>query len=149
MYNLYNKADNDKFIERINKITPDSKPQWGKMNAAEMLYHLRQPILVGFGEVKLKRTFMGFLFGGIAKKQMLSDKPTKKNLPTDPKFRPAGKHEVEEEKRELIKTVQRIASLGAAGITGDPHPFFGKLTPDEWNQLTWKHLDHHLSQFGV
>ena len=29
------------------------------------------------------------------------------------------------------------------------HPFFGPLTSAEWDRLQWKHLDHHLRQFGA
>lgn len=29
------------------------------------------------------------------------------------------------------------------------HPAFGPLSGREWDVLSWKHLDHHLRQFGV
>jgi hypothetical protein len=29
------------------------------------------------------------------------------------------------------------------------HPMFGKMTADQWGRSMWKHLDHHLRQFGV
>lgn len=148
MHNLYNKADNQKIIERINKINFDSKPQWGKMSAAEMLFHCRQPLRVGFGEMKLKRTLLGILFGKIAKKQVLNGKPIKKGLPTDKNFKPKGNCNLETEKADLIKIVGRFAAEGPKAISKEPHPFFGRLTPEEWSILTWKHLDHHLSQFG-
>ncbi len=35
------------------------------------------------------------------------------------------------------------------GLSKDPHPFFGNLNSEEWDTLNWKHLDHHLRQFGV
>ncbi|MEO8514758.1 MAG: hypothetical protein ABI543_14465, partial [Ignavibacteria bacterium] len=69
-------------VERISGISSDSKALWGKMNVAQMLYHCRQPILAGLGEIKSKRKLIGYLFGSLAKKQMLSDKPFKKGLPT-------------------------------------------------------------------
>ncbi|MFD1127776.1 DUF1569 domain-containing protein [Paenibacillus provencensis] len=30
----------------------------------------------------------------------------------------------------------------------NPHPFFGKLTSEEWSIGLYKHLDHHLKEFG-
>lgn len=149
MYDLFNKEDNQKIIERINKINSDSKAQWGKMSAAEMLYHCRQPLRVGFGELKLKHGLMGKLFGNIAKKQVLSDKPFKKGLPTDGNFKPKGNYDLEKEKAGLIELVNKLAEGGPGAITKEPHPFFGSLTPAEWNSITWKHLDHHLLQFGA
>ncbi|MDZ4803510.1 MAG: DUF1569 domain-containing protein [Candidatus Eisenbacteria bacterium] len=31
----------------------------------------------------------------------------------------------------------------------EPNPIFGNLSVDEWGKLSWKHLDHHLRQFGA
>jgi hypothetical protein len=149
MCNLFNKEDNQKIIDRISKINSESKPLWGKMSAAEMLFHLQQPLRVGFGEKKLKRSLLGKLFGNIAKKQVLSGKPIKKGLPTDVNFKPKGNHDLEKEKAGLIEIVSRFAKGGREALTKEPHPFFGRLTPEEWNILTWKHLDHHLTQFGA
>ncbi|MEO8514629.1 MAG: DUF1569 domain-containing protein, partial [Ignavibacteria bacterium] len=84
-----------------------------------------------------------------AKKQMLSDKPFKKGLPTDKNFIPASDIDFQKEKQELIKIVSILPDKGRDGLSRGPHPFFGNLSPDEWNTLTSKHLDHHLSQFGV
>ncbi|MCW3083037.1 MAG: hypothetical protein JWP12_403 [Bacteroidetes bacterium] len=55
MESLFNPADNQKIITRINSVTPESKAQWGKMNAAQMLAHCQPPLLVAFDELKLKR----------------------------------------------------------------------------------------------
>ncbi len=149
MKNLYNKDDNQQMVERISKLNPTAKAEWGKMSPAEMLFHCQQPIRAGLEEIKLKRSFAGLLFGKIAKKQVLSDKPFKKGLPTDKNFKPNGSYDFEKEKAGLIEIVSRLAKLGPGGITKEQHPFFGTLTPEEWNNITWKHLDHHLSQFGA
>ena len=92
---------------------------------------------------------MGILFGKIAKKQILSDKPFSRNSPTDKHFIVADQRNFEEEKKALIALVQRFAKSGPAGLTKDAHPFFGAMTTEEWDKLMWKHLDHHLQQFGV
>lgn len=149
MYNLFNKEDNQKIIERIQKVNRDSVRQWGKMSASEMLFHCRQPLRIAFGEINLKSTLLGILFGKIAKKQVLDGKPIKKGLPTDKNFKPRDSHDLEKEKAALIEVVGRFAAEGPGAFTTEPHPFFGRLTPEEWSILTWKHLDHHLTQFGV
>lgn len=149
MKSLFNKADNDAIINRINQINNNSKPLWGKMNAAQMLAHCQVPLKVGFGEVKLKRNLIGILFGGLAKRTMVNEKPFKKNLPTDRTFVITEHPVLETEKQNLAGLVQRFTTFGPAGLSNEPHPFFGKLTNDEWDILSWKHLDHHLRQFGV
>ena len=92
---------------------------------------------------------MAFLFGRIAKKQLVKDEPFKRNLPTAPGFVIKGDQNFNEEKTELVNLVQRFGKSNAEEIAERSHPFFGKLTAEEWNTLQYKHLDHHLTQFRV
>ncbi|MFI5198339.1 MAG: DUF1569 domain-containing protein, partial [Thermoanaerobaculia bacterium] len=78
-----------------------------------------------------------------------SDKPMGKNAPTDPTFVIAGARDFEKEKARLLAIATRFASSGPAAVNGRIHSFFGVMTGDEWGVLMWKHLDHHLRQFGV
>ena len=149
MKNLFNAAENQELIDRINKLTPDRKPLWGKMTVSQMLAHSQSPLYVALGEKNFKGGIMAFLFGKIAKKQLVKDKPFKKNLPTAPGFVVKDERNFDEEKSRLIDLVQRFGKAYPEEIAARPHPFFGKLTADEWNTLQFKHLDHHLNQFGV
>ena len=149
MKSLFNAPDNQEVIDRINALTPASKPLWGKMHVAQMLAHAQQPLKVAFGELKLKRGVIGFLFGKMAKRQMLASEQLKKNLPTVKEFMVKTDLLFEEEKKKLIALVQRFYQAGSKGLTQDAHPFFGKLTSEEWDKLQYIHLDHHLRQFGV
>ncbi len=150
MESLFDKTSNQKLIDRINQITAQSTPSWGKMNAAQMLAHCQVPFKVAFGELKSKRGLMAILFGKMAKKQFITgNKPFKKNLPTDKNFYISEEKHLEDERKKLIQNIQRFEQLGTNGLTRDPHPFFGKLTPNEWDRLMWKHINHHLMQFGL
>ena len=149
MKSMYNKADSEAILARIRNLTADAKPLWGKMTAAQAVTHLQRPILVALGEMKLKRTLAGLLFGKMAKKSFTAEGPTKRNSPTDKNFIVKDHPDFETEKKKLIALVQRFVSGGPEALTTEPHPFFGPLTTQEWDMLQWKHLDHHLSQFGV
>jgi len=150
MSSLFNTSDNKAIVGRINRLSADTKAEWGKMSVDQILTHAQRPMKVALGELKLKRTLVGMLFGNMAKKKLArGDEPFSKNLPTDKNFVVTDRHEIDAEKKNLIALVQRFAQVGPGGITKDPHPFFGKLTTEEWDTLTWKHLDHHLRQFGV
>jgi hypothetical protein len=149
MPSIFNAEDLQTMIARINRLTPNSPALWGKMNASQMLAHLQEPMKAMTGEVKLKHSFIGILFGGIAKRQMLSGKPFKKNLPTDPSFLMKDPKDFETEKAKVTALLHDIQQAGSAGVTKEPHSFFGKMPPQEWDSLTWKHVDHHLQQFGV
>jgi hypothetical protein len=151
MPSLYNSSDNQEIINRINKLTPDLKAEWGKMNTTQMLAHADVTMKSALGEVRLKRTLMGVLFGNRYKKKMTStDEAFQKNLPTSKIFVTAIENkDFETEKKNLIASVQKFARLGPDGASKHPHPFFGHMTPQQWDTLVWKHLDHHLRQFGV
>ncbi|HMT27658.1 MAG TPA: DUF1569 domain-containing protein [Bacteroidia bacterium] len=133
-------------IARINKLSPQSVALWGKMNVAQMMTHCQAQLRVAVGDEKLNHSIMGMLFGNWARKKLLEDKPFSKNLPTAPSFIVKNQPDFEEAKNKLIGLITRF---NENSITKNPHPFFGKMTIEEWSTGTWKHLDHHLKQFGV
>jgi len=149
MMDLFDAKDNLEIVVRIEKLQPEIKAQWGKMNVSQMLAHAQVPLRCAFGELKLKRSLFGVLFGRMALKQMTSGKPWRHGMPTDPNFIITDEREFEKEKKQLIALVQRFTQSGPSAITKDMHPFFGKMTPQQWSALQWNHLNHHLSQFGV
>jgi len=145
---LFNLEDNQAMQARIEALQPDALRQWGKMEVAQMLAHCIQPLRIAFREVRSKRVWIGFFFGAIAKRRYVSGPDEfDKNLPTDPTFVQTGERDFETEKAQLLSYIQRFLTEGPEAITTDMHPFFGKLTPDDWDKLTIKHLDHHLRQF--
>jgi hypothetical protein len=150
MESLFNQNDNQKLINRINSLSNTSQAQWGKMNVSQMLKHAQAPLNVAFGELKLKRGLIAILFGGMIKKKLMKDEtPFDRNLPTDKSFIVVDEREFEKEKAALVSLVKRFAEKGPDALTKDTHPFFGVLTGKEWDVLQWKHLDHHLRQFGA
>ena len=150
MKSLFNTTHNTEIIDRINNLSHQSQAQWGKMNVAQMLTHCQAPLRVAYGDLKLKRGLMGILFGSMFKKKLTRDeKPFDRNLPTDKAFLVIEKREFEKETNNLVALVKKFEQVGKNGITKDAHPFFGKMTPNEWDALQWKHLDHHLRQFGA
>ncbi|MCW3077867.1 MAG: hypothetical protein JWO32_2476 [Bacteroidetes bacterium] len=150
MKSLFNWLDAEEFINRINKLSPSTPALWGKMDVAQMLHHCQKPLEIASGSLKPKiNKLIKFLFGKRAKKQLLSDVGFKKNLPTFAEAKIVDQKVFDVEKAKLIKLIKEFQEKGIAGLTNDPHPFFGELTPVEWDILQTKHLDHHLSQFGV
>lgn len=146
---MFSTLDNQEIIERLNKLSADTKPIWGKMTVAQMLAHSQTTLEVALGERKLKGGLIGFLFGRIAKKKLGGDRPFKQNLPTAPSFIVKDERNFEVEKNKLQSLVQRFGTTDPEEIAQSPHPFFGKMNKEEWDNLQWKHLDHHLRQFGV
>ena len=144
--NLFDTSVKQAIVNRINNLNPQSQRQWGKMDVAQMLAHCQMPLGVAVGKHKLKGSFFIKLIGPLFKKKLFDDKPYKKSLPTDKSFKMTDPKDFEYEKQSLI---QMINDFSETTMSGEPHPFFGKLTKEEWSKGTWKHLDHHLQQFGV
>jgi hypothetical protein len=146
---LFRAVDADAAVARIDRLRADSKAQWGKMDCAQMLAHCQVPIRVATGEKKLKRMLIGVLLGRIAKKKLMKPGDYKRNLPTHPDFVMRDKRDFAREKAELVRLIRSFQAGGPSILTTEPHAFFGPMTQDEWELLMWKHLDHHLKQFGV
>jgi hypothetical protein len=136
--------------KRIELLNPNSIGLWGKMNMNQMLDHLKIGMDIPIGNIKAKRSLLGFLFGKIILKKSVNDnKGLKKNLPTDKSFVINDSKEFNLVKTELLNNINTYVNLPAEKINNQLHPFFGKLTYNEWGILIYKHINHHLEQFGV
>lgn len=145
--NLFDPSVKQEIVERIQKLTPQSPAQWGKMNVSQMLAHLQIPMGVALGSHTVKGNWLMKLILPMFKSKLYDDKPWKQGLPTDKTFIMTGtEKDFEKEKQSLLDMVSRFTETG---IVSDKHPIFGKLTKENWSKATWKHIDHHLRQFGV
>jgi len=136
-------------LERINNLNPNSQRQWGKMSLSQMLCHCKNPLAVGLGKQELKKpnSIMRLLFKGF-KTSMYNDKPWKQNLPTPKEFRVETEKHFDEEKSKLLQLIADFHNEKNRK-SWEPHPAFGDFTHEQWGQMQYKHLDHHLRQFGV
>lgn len=145
--NLFDPVVKQDIINRVNKLTPHSERQWGKMDAAQMLAHLQVPIGVAFGTHTVKGNWLMKLILPLFKKSLYDEKPWKQGLPTDKTFIMLGQSKnFDKEKNALLEMISRFTETN---MINEKHPVFGKLTKEQWSKATWKHIDHHLKQFGV
>ncbi|MFM9987514.1 DUF1569 domain-containing protein [Flavobacterium sp.] len=147
MNSIFDAASNATMITRINKLTPESQALWGKMSVDQMCKHTNEAIIVAFGENKIKVNFLMKFLGKILKNKVFNSE-FKKNSPTAKEFIFTNKYDFEASRNELIKNFSRFAE-GHQSIKLVNHPFWGKMTYEDWDKLMWKHVDHHLRQFGV
>jgi len=145
--NLFDPVVKQEIIDRINKLNLQSRGQWGKMNVSQMLAHVQMPIGIAYGTHQPKGNFVLRLIGPLFKSKLWDTNPYKQSLPTDPTFIMTGdSKDFEKEKTVLLDLINRFTS---ENLVSERHPIFGKLTKENWSKATWKHLDHHLKQFGV
>lgn len=149
MKNLFDKETYNEICSRMNALSANSQRQWGKMNAAQMLAHCKEAFKVPLSDTKMPRMLIGLLIGWAFKKKLYNDEPWKKNLPTAPNFIIKDDRDFEKEKAELMGMINAFHQGSPAKVGKFPHPMFGSFTPEQWGQSMYKHLDHHLMQFGV
>ncbi|MEO7042709.1 MAG: DUF1569 domain-containing protein [Gemmatimonadaceae bacterium] len=147
MKNLYQPLVVNEVRERIARLRPDSRPLWGRMNAAQACAHLTLALENALGDTVLPRHVLGRLIGGRIKRSMLAKgKPMGRNAKTHPSVIVVGDRDFDVELPRLLRAIDRFA-IGPAACTKHPHFFFGDMTPDEWATFMYVHLDHHLRQF--
>lgn len=149
MENLFNVTDRDALLARIVALNPGAGRQWGKMTAPQMLAHCTVGFQFPLGEKAGPQMFLGRLLARFVKKGALGPKPLPKNGPTGPDFIIRDERDFEHERQRLYEYVMRFCAEGRGGVNNRVHGFFGPLTGDEWGRLMYKHVDHHLRQFGA
>jgi len=137
-------------IARIDQLTPETQPLWGKMNVSQMLAHCCVTYEMAYTDKHpAPKGFMKIILKLFVKNMVVSEKPYKKNLKTAPQFVIADERDFKKEKERLIAYIKKTEELGGDHFDGKENLSFGKMSKKEWNNMFYKHLDHHLQQFGV
>jgi hypothetical protein len=148
MNSIYDKTSNEAIISRINKLTENTQAEWGKMTVDQMFKHCIAAIEIAYGEKEIKVNLMMKILGKLVKNKIFNS-DFQRNSPTAQEFVFADKYEFESAKNILIQKFSRFSNEGKSAITVMNHPFWGKMSYEDWDKLMWKHMDHHLRQFGV
>lgn len=136
-------------MRRVDALQPDAVRQWGQMSAAQMLEHVARALEVPVGKRASTQAVMGRLIGWIFRQRFLGPTPLSRNGPTAPGF-------VVQDEPDFVATKHRVRALlsefhiaADRGCDGRVHGFFGPMSGAEWGVMQYKHVDHHLRQFGA
>jgi hypothetical protein len=147
---LFDASAVEEIKRRAALLRPDSERRWGRMSTAQALAHCSAGLEWAVGDRIPPRMFLGRIIGRFFKPLVLrNDEPMRRNSPTAKDLVVQDERNLEVERERMCGLIDRFIAAGPKGCTSHPHSFFGRLTPDEWAILTYKHLDHHLRQFGV
>ena len=151
MKNLFDATMANQIKARLERLEPQNERHWGKMTAPQMLAHCSRSMQWAVGEVvPEKAPLFVRLMGRLVKPMVFrNENPLRKNSPTAKSLIVADGRDFAKERERLTGLIDKFAAGGAAACTKNPHSFFGKLTPEEWAILMYRHLDHHLRQFGA
>ncbi|HEY2847473.1 MAG TPA: DUF1569 domain-containing protein [Pyrinomonadaceae bacterium] len=135
--------------ERLDRLTPNATREWGKMSPAQAMEHTARAIEMASGAVPLKQHLLGKAIGWIFKSRFLGEQPFSKNSPTGPTLIIADEPDFQSTRGRLKQLMTEFHNAGPARSDGNVHGFFGPLTGEEWGICQYKHVDHHLRQFGL
>jgi hypothetical protein len=148
MGSILNENDRAAICTRVRSLSASSTARWGRMSVTEMLQHLQLSARMAVGELKVpsanKRAFQMFPL----KQLILYVVPFPKGAPTAPELLPGAATSLEEERAAVLALLDQIGTGPQEG-GGPSHPLFGPLSWREWGAATYKHVDHHLKQFGA
>ena len=147
MKTFFDSNNQEELRQRLQKLNAQTASQWGRMTAAQMLAHCTVALQVPVGDLQLKRTALS-LIGWMFKGMIIREKPFSRNSPTAAEFVVRHECDFQMESERFLQAFQKIAQ-GPGTITCFRHPFLGTMSTEEWGHLIYKHLDHHLQQFGV
>lgn len=149
MQTIFDPATCDELLRRVDSIQAGSVRQWGKMSAAQMFEHTARVLEMPTGRRQTNQVFIGKLIAWMFKKSFLSEKPFGRNSPTGPDFIVKDEPALDPTREKVKTLIRELHALGEKGCDGRIHAFFGPLTGAEWGVSQFKHIDHHLRQFGA
>ena len=150
MKNVFDLNESNEIINRIQQLTPETKGLWGKMAVAQMLAHCNVTYEMAYENIHpAPNAFMKFILKLLVKGTVVNEIPYKKSSQTAPAFIIKDDKDFDKEKSRLISYIKKTQELGASYFEGKESLSFGALNATEWNNMFYKHLDHHLQQFGV
>lgn len=148
--NIFSEKVSADLISRLNKLSSRNTPNWGKMSVDQMLAHCNVTYEMTYEDIHPKpNIFLKFIMKKLVKNKVVSEVPYRKSGKTAPQFIITGIKNFENEKARLISYLQQTVELGENHFDGKESHSFGNLTKKEWSNMFYKHLDHHLTQFGV
>jgi hypothetical protein len=148
--NIFDNAAAAEVSGRVAGLTAANQRKWGTKTAAQAMAHCAVGLEIALGDQRPPRVMIGRLLGPVIKRLALGDDaPMRRNSPTVPGMVVNDDRQLDAERARLLATIDRVVATGRSGCTTHPHSFFGRLNADEWGVLMYKHLDHHLRQFGA
>ena len=141
MKSLEQDSTRKELLSRIDSVTDDTKPLWGKFTARAMLDHIARSSEMAAGELPVASKKLPLRYFPL-KQLVIYWLPFPKSAPTAPELLTDSPRPLDDSKNAMRRLITNF----------DPkcreHPAFGTMTPHAWSVLVYRHVDHHLRQFG-
>ena len=144
---LWEEAAHDEVLTRIRGLTTDRTPGWGKLTASKMLAHISDQIRMALGDVPARRG-SGLLSVWPVNYLMIYVVPWPHGAKGPIEAFTTKPATWDADLEALLALIGRFCEKKQQSAWPE-HPLFGKLSGKDWAALSYKHLTHHLRQFGV
>ncbi|WP_353145695.1 DUF1569 domain-containing protein [Chryseobacterium sp.] len=138
-------------VDRISRLSQNSKGRWGKMDVCQMLKHCDLVLQIALQKIELPPINIFFRIIGVTTKieMYVFNNGIPRNMPTFQKLIVNFECDFDESKTNLLKTLKEFREACEHAKLPESHRLFGTMTEKDWEFLEYKHLDHHLKQFNV
>ncbi len=133
-----------RILERVRALRPDARRRGGRMSVDQMLWHVNQGLLTSLGQLPTEPAWVPLR--SVVKPLVLAVR-WPKGPPTAREFVAVGAHDFAHEHRRYLELLEDFARRPLEGSFA-PHPLFGPMSGRDWSRMHYKHMDHHLRQFG-
>jgi hypothetical protein len=148
MNTFWDRRTREEIFRRIERLTPDARAQWGRLNVAQMLAHLNDAMRMAIGELPVRAKNTPLRYPPI-KQLIVYAMPFPKSAPTAPELLARCDAACFADEQAAFRPLAERLAAKPAGEGWPEHPAFGRLTHTAWGVLSFRHTDHHLKQFGV
>lgn len=147
MHILHDAETKASIKRRVDALEPSTRPRWGKMSVDQMLWHVNCSLENALGRYEVKPMSLP-LPKPVIKWMALKMPMRPKNVRTAREYIARSSHDFSAERARLHQLIDELTSRPLKGEWRD-NAFMGKMSGEDWSLLQARHLDHHLTQFGV
>ena len=147
MKSIWQDEDRQEINDRLTRVAWDRPAAWGKFTAPRMICHLADSLKMAMGDLPVASKHLPIRYPPL-KQFIIYVAPFPKGAPTAPELLARAPREFSSD----IADVQALLARAGSARTTDTwpeHPAFGKLSKRAWGVLIYRHMDHHLKQFGA
>jgi hypothetical protein len=148
MKSLWNSVDRQQILDRVSVLDPSHQRRWGKFTCEQMICHLADALRMTTGELKIPLRHTPLAWFPI-KQLVIYTLPFPKGAPTAPELLQPKSGEFDSKVADLREMIGRFSQLQGKMSEWPAHPAFGAMTERSWGVLAYRHIDHHLRQFGA
>ncbi|HJR41244.1 MAG TPA: DUF1569 domain-containing protein [Gemmatimonadaceae bacterium] len=148
MRSLWQEPARRELLTRLEKLTPTTRGAWGRMTAPEMICHINESIRMCFGDIETKAKRVPWRHPPL-KQLVMYWLPWPKGVPTAPELLARVPTSWDTDVAECRALIERFGTETRKRDVWPRHPAFGSMTAEQWGRLTYRHMDHHWTQFNI